>query len=102
MTGAWPGPGGTTGRSKGVVTTHANVTAQIVSLVSAWGWTGADRTVLALPLHHVHGLINVLGSAFWSGAVGYFAYDVVRTIERLPSPPPRGVDAPDAPPPGQL
>jgi anthranilate synthase component 1 len=34
--------------------------------------------------------------AFWSGAVGYFGYDVVRTIERLPSPPPRGVDAPDA------
>jgi anthranilate synthase component 1 len=34
--------------------------------------------------------------AFWSGAVGYFSYDVVRTIERLPSAPPRGVDAPDA------
>jgi anthranilate synthase component 1 len=34
--------------------------------------------------------------AFWAGAVGYFGYDVVRTIERLPSPPPRGVDAPDA------
>jgi anthranilate synthase component 1 len=34
--------------------------------------------------------------AFWSGAVGYFSYDVVRTIERLPSPPPRGIDAPDA------
>jgi len=34
--------------------------------------------------------------AFWSGAVGYFSYDVVRTLERLPSPPPRGVDAPDA------
>ena len=34
--------------------------------------------------------------AFWSGAIGYFAYDVVRTIERLPSPPPRGVDTPDA------
>jgi anthranilate synthase component 1 len=34
--------------------------------------------------------------AFWSGAVGYFGYDVVRTLERLPSPPPRGIDAPDA------
>jgi len=34
--------------------------------------------------------------AFWSGAVGYFAYDVVRTLERLPTPPPRGIDAPDA------
>jgi len=34
--------------------------------------------------------------AFWSGAVGYFSYDVVRTLERLASPPPRGVEAPDA------
>jgi len=34
--------------------------------------------------------------AFWGGAVGYFGYDVVRAIERLPSPPPQGVAAPDA------
>jgi anthranilate synthase component 1 len=34
--------------------------------------------------------------AFWGGAVGYFGYDVVRHIERLPSPPPRGVRVPDA------
>src|SRR5438105_1490223 len=33
---------------------------------------------------------------FWSGAVGYFAYDVVRYIERLPNAPPKAVDAPDA------
>ncbi len=33
---------------------------------------------------------------FWTGAVGYFAYDVVRHIEHLPSPPPAGVKAPDA------
>ncbi len=33
---------------------------------------------------------------FWSGGVGYFAYDVVRHIERLPHAPPRGVRAPDA------
>ena len=60
---------GTTGRGKGVVTTHANVSAQIASIVTAWHWTHEDRTVLALPLHHVHGLINVLGSALWSGAL---------------------------------
>jgi anthranilate synthase component 1 len=35
-------------------------------------------------------------SGFWSGAVGFFSYDVVRLIERLPSPPPRGDAAPDA------
>ena len=34
--------------------------------------------------------------AFWSGAVGYFGFDIARLIERLPDPPPRGVDVPDA------
>ncbi len=34
--------------------------------------------------------------AFWSGAVGFFGYDVVRLIERLPNAPPRTGDVPDA------
>src|SRR5688500_12331003 len=34
--------------------------------------------------------------AFWGGAVGYFGYDVVRLLERLPNPPPRALDVPDA------
>ena len=33
---------GTTGKPKGVVTTHANIAAQITSLVSAWEWTADD------------------------------------------------------------
>jgi malonyl-CoA/methylmalonyl-CoA synthetase len=59
---------GTTSRPKGVVTTHANITAQIVSLVEAWDWKASDKTVLCLPLHHVHGIVNVVGCALWSGA----------------------------------
>jgi malonyl-CoA/methylmalonyl-CoA synthetase len=59
---------GTTGRPKGVVSTHANVTAQITALVGAWGWTEHDRILHVLPLHHVHGIINVLSCALWSGA----------------------------------
>ena len=54
---------GTTGRPKGAVTTHQNIGAQIGSLVGAWRWTPADRLLLALPLHHVHGVINGLGCA---------------------------------------
>ena len=60
---------GTTSRPKGVVTTHANLTAQIASLVEAWEWHADDRIALVLPLHHVHGIVNVLGCALWSGAV---------------------------------
>ena len=54
---------GTTGRPKGVVTTHATIGAQVAALVDAWAWSPADRLLLALPLHHVHGIINGLGSA---------------------------------------
>ncbi len=59
---------GTTSRPKGVVTTHVNITAQITSLVEAWEWLADDRIVLCLPLHHVHGIINVVSCALWSGA----------------------------------
>lgn len=60
---------GTTGRPKGVVITHANIDAQVASLIEAWGWSAADRILLALPLHHVHGIVNVLTCALWAGAV---------------------------------
>jgi anthranilate synthase component 1 len=33
---------------------------------------------------------------FWAGAVGYFGYDVARHLERLPRPPRRAIEAPDA------
>lgn len=60
---------GTTSRPKGVVTTHATVTAQIRSLIEAWEWSKDDGILLCLPLHHVHGIINVVSCALWAGAV---------------------------------
>ena len=33
---------------------------------------------------------------FWGGVVGYFSYDVVRLIEKLPNRPPGGLGTPDA------
>ena len=59
---------GTTSRPKGVVTTHANIAAQIMCLVEAWEWSAEDRILLCLPLHHVHGIVNVVGCALWAGA----------------------------------
>src|SRR6266566_2618913 len=59
---------GTTGKPKGVVTTHANIVAQVTSLVTAWEWRADDWILLVLPLHHVHGIINVLTCALWGGA----------------------------------
>ncbi|GAA5484786.1 acyl-CoA synthetase [Haloferula sargassicola] len=59
---------GTTSRPKGVVSTHAGIAAQIGALCQAWQWTAEDRIPLFLPLHHIHGIINILGCALWSGA----------------------------------
>jgi malonyl-CoA/methylmalonyl-CoA synthetase len=60
---------GTTARPKGVVTTHANLQAQVETLVEAWEWSPDDHILHVLPLHHIHGIINVLTCALWSGAV---------------------------------
>jgi anthranilate synthase component 1 len=74
-------------------------------LVQDWsaerGWHNDRRP--ADPLHDLERLLRdseplatpEIGE-FWSGAVGYFGYDVARLIERLPAPPARGVDVPDA------
>lgn len=59
---------GTTNLPKGVVTTHANIEAQISTLVDFWEWSENDSTICILPLHHVHGIINVVSCSMWAGA----------------------------------
>ena len=77
---------GTTSRPKGVVITHGNVQAQVECLVDAWAWRETDRIPLVLPLNHVHGLINVVTCALWSGAVCEVlpgSFDAAAVWERL-------------------
>ena len=65
------------------------------------GWHGArtprdplaDLQALVADTHPV--AVPELGD-FWAGAVGFFSYDIVRHLERLPHPPPVGIDVPDA------
>ncbi|MFJ7331168.1 acyl-CoA synthetase [Streptomyces cyaneofuscatus] len=53
---------GTTGPPKGAVLPRRAIAASLDALEDAWGWTGDDILVHALPLFHVHGLIlGVLG-----------------------------------------
>eukprot|EP00698_Gefionella_okellyi_P015210 TRINITY_DN4290_c0_g1_i2.p1 TRINITY_DN4290_c0_g1~~TRINITY_DN4290_c0_g1_i2.p1 ORF type:complete len:336 (-),score=55.85 TRINITY_DN4290_c0_g1_i2:275-1282(-) len=51
---------GTTGKPKGVVYTHGMIQAQVRMLLHAWGWSANDTILHALPLHHVHGIVNAL------------------------------------------
>ncbi|WP_020594690.1 acyl-CoA synthetase [Spirosoma panaciterrae] len=59
---------GTTNLPKGVVSTHANLEAQMSTLIEAWEWQPTDHILCVLPLHHVHGIVNVIGCALWAGA----------------------------------
>lgn len=63
---------GTTNKPKGVVSTHLNIESQISTLIHAWEWSQTDRIVCVLPLHHVHGIINVVCCSLWAGAICYF------------------------------
>ena len=76
---------GTTSKPKGVVSTHQNIAAQIVSLVEAWEWTDNDHILNVLPLDHTHGIINVLSCALWSGATCEMLpkFDAERVWERF-------------------
>ncbi|XP_050434360.1 malonate--CoA ligase ACSF3, mitochondrial isoform X2 [Adelges cooleyi] len=59
---------GSTGPPKGVLLSHKNLNAQINSLKDSWGWTNKDVILHALPLHHIHGIVNVLMCSLHSGA----------------------------------
>jgi len=59
---------GTTGAPKGCLTTHRNIYHQIIDLVSSWEWKPTDVALHLLPLHHVHGVINILSCANYAGA----------------------------------
>lgn len=59
---------GTTGRSKGAMLSHANLSSNAEALVALWRFTGEDVLIHALPIYHVHGLFVALHCALLSGA----------------------------------
>ncbi|WP_317930603.1 acyl-CoA synthetase [Halioxenophilus sp. WMMB6] len=74
---------GTTSKPKGVVHTFHSLSAQITCLLQAWEWQNDDVIPLFLPLHHIHGIINVLCCGLWAGAtVHLFPKFDTETISR--------------------
>jgi malonyl-CoA/methylmalonyl-CoA synthetase len=78
---------GTTGKPKGVLSTHAILAAQIRSVVQAWEWTERDHILHVLPLHHLHGVLNALCCALWAGACCelFPRFDAERVLRRIAS-----------------
>ena len=48
--------------------TYGNIDAQMKGMIEAWGWTSSDVILHVLPLHHVHGVVNVLMTSLYTGA----------------------------------
>ena len=58
---------GTTGRPKAVPLTHRNLTSTMKNIKATYNLTPADRTMLVMPLFHVHGLLAAFLAPLYSG-----------------------------------
>jgi malonyl-CoA/methylmalonyl-CoA synthetase len=59
---------GTTGRSKGAMLSHGNLSSNALTLKTLWGWREGDVLLHALPIYHVHGLFVALHGALLNGS----------------------------------
>jgi malonyl-CoA/methylmalonyl-CoA synthetase len=77
---------GTTGRSKGAMLTHENLTSNAETLVDLWRFTQDDVLIHALPVFHTHGLFVATNVALFSGATMLFQpkFDADLVIASLP------------------
>jgi malonyl-CoA/methylmalonyl-CoA synthetase len=77
---------GTTGRSKGAMLSHGNLTSNAQELNRLWGFTPEDVLLHALPVFHVHGLFIALHTAFLSAATTIFvpSFDAAQIKALLP------------------
>lgn len=81
---------GTTGRSKGAMTTHENLLSNARALAECWRFTRDDRLIHALPIFHTHGLFVATNTVLVSGASMIFqpkfdAGDVLAAMPRATS-----------------
>ncbi len=78
---------GTTGRSKGAVLTHRNLSSNMLVLHEAWRWQEGDVLLHTLPIYHAHGLFVALHGALFNGSSVIFheKFDVAAVIRDLPS-----------------
>jgi malonyl-CoA/methylmalonyl-CoA synthetase len=63
---------GTTGRSKGAMISHGNLSTNAQALHDIWHWSSEDHLIHALPVFHVHGLFVALNTMLMAGASCHF------------------------------
>lgn len=77
---------GTTGRSKGAMLSHGNLSSNAEVLHRFWRWQPDDVLLHALPLFHVHGLFVASHGALYNGSKMIFLprFDAAQVIALLP------------------
>lgn len=77
---------GTTGRSKGAVLTHGNLSSNAKVLGQAWRWRDDDVLLHALPIFHAHGLFVALHCALLHASPILFheRFDAAAVVRDLP------------------
>ncbi len=77
---------GTTGRSKGAMLSHRNLSSNALALVETWRFTGVDVLLHALPIYHTHGLFVATNTVMLVGGSMIFLpkFDADEVIRLLP------------------
>jgi malonyl-CoA/methylmalonyl-CoA synthetase len=77
---------GTTGRSKGAMLSHGNLSSNALTLKDFWGWRADDVLLHMLPIFHVHGLFVAFHGALLAGArmIWLPRLDIDRALHYLP------------------
>ena len=77
---------GTTGRSKGAMITHDNLSSNALTLVDYWGFSPNDVLLHALPVFHVHGLFVALNTTLLAGGriLWLQKFDLSAVLKALP------------------
>ncbi len=77
---------GTTGRAKGAMLSHGNLSSNAQVLKACWGWREGDVLIHALPIFHVHGLFVASHGALLNGSkmIWLDKFDPKTVIAKLP------------------
>ncbi|NWG26128.1 MAG: malonyl-CoA synthase [Pseudorhodoplanes sp.] len=77
---------GTTGRSKGAMLTHRNLSSNAQVLVDYWRFTDRDVLLHALPVYHTHGLFVASNTVMLSGGsmIWLSKFDADEVMRHLP------------------
>ena len=77
---------GTTGRPKGAMLSHGNLSSNVGALFETWRFSDTDTILHALPLFHAHGLFVALHLGLFSSATSRMLpkFDAAAVIAELP------------------